>query len=109
MGEIGEDSKKLSGGTQCGGNVLQGGDTGGTTIWLRYLGNIGGNGEDFGGGGNGVSNTNHGESSTVEDRRDMGYYQVVSSSGSGGNPGVNDLHCKKNGYSCTVGGAVTNM
>ena len=73
------------------------------------MGNIGDNGEDFGGGGNGVSDKNHGEASTVEYRQDMGYYQGVSSAGSGGNPGVNDLHYKKTGYSGTVGGAVTNM
>ena len=34
MGEIVEYSKKGMGGPQSGGNVLQGGDTGGATVWI---------------------------------------------------------------------------
>ena len=49
MGEIGGDAKMGRGGSQSGGNVLQGDDTGGTTICLGYLVPINGNGEDGGG------------------------------------------------------------
>ena len=36
-GGIGKDANKGSGRPQIGGKVLQGGDTGGTFIWLRGL------------------------------------------------------------------------
>ena len=49
MGEVGEVANNVMGGPQSVGNVPQGGDTGGTIIWLVYLGPIGGDGEYSGG------------------------------------------------------------
>ena len=43
LGEIGGNSKKGRGGPQSGVNVIQGGDTRGAPIWIRYLGPILGN------------------------------------------------------------------
>ena len=46
--EVGEYANKGRGGTQIGGNVLQGGDTGSTHTWFGDLGLICGGGEDVG-------------------------------------------------------------
>ena len=43
LGEVGEDVKMGRVGSQGGGNVLQGGGTGGTTFWIGDLGTFGGN------------------------------------------------------------------
>ena len=43
MGEIGEDSTKVMGGLQHGGNVLQGCGTGIAIIWIGVLGPVHGN------------------------------------------------------------------
>ena len=60
MGEIDENAEKGRSRTQSGGNFLQGGDTGGTPIWLGDLGTIGGNGKDGRGDALWVSEKNHG-------------------------------------------------
>ena len=75
MGEVGEVANNVMGGPQSVGNVPQGGDTGGTTIWLVYLGPIGGDGEYSGGYAHRVSETNHGEAGTAEGGRQVGYPQ----------------------------------
>ena len=61
LGRLGGFAKKGRGGPQSVRHVLQGGDIGGTSLWLGQLGNIGGNGEDGGGDAHRVSDTNHGE------------------------------------------------
>ena len=73
MGEVGEVPKKVMGGSQSGGNVPQGGDTGGTTILIVDLGPIGGYGEESGGYAHKVSEKNHGEAGAAEGGRDVGY------------------------------------
>ena len=75
MGEVGEVAKKIMGGPQSGGNVPQGGDTGGTPIWLVDLGPICGDGEDSGGYAHQFSETNHGEAVTAEVGWGVGYPQ----------------------------------
>ena len=59
MGDIGEDYKKRGGRPQSGVNVLQGGDTGATTIWIRDMGTISRNEENGGKVLQRVSETNH--------------------------------------------------
>ena len=66
--EVGEVDKKIKGGTQSGGNDIQGGDTGGTPLWLGYLGTFRGDRDDGGGDTHGVSEEDHGEAVTVEGR-----------------------------------------
>ena len=46
LGEVGEFDRKGRGRPKSGGNVLQGGDTGGNPLWIIDLGTFGGNGED---------------------------------------------------------------
>ena len=106
--EVGEVTKKVRGGTQSGGNVLHGGDTGGNPIWIGDFSPIGGNREDGGVDTHQVYETNHGEPGAEEGKRDVGYSQGGSSLGSGGDPDRNDLHRKKTGDGGTVGGAAAD-
>ena len=72
LGEVGEVDKKGIGIPQSGGNILQGGDTGGTTLWIGDLGNFGGDGEDGGGDSHRVSKAYHGEAGAGERIWDVG-------------------------------------
>ena len=109
LGGVGEVTKKGRGGTQSGGNVIQGGETGGTPIWIIDLVNIGGDVEDGGGDSHQVSETNHGEEGVSEGRQYVGDSQSRSSVVSSGNPVGNVLHRKKTGNGGTVGGAAANF
>ena len=84
MGEIGEDSKKVRGGPQSGGNFIQGGDTGGATIWLRDLGPIGCNVYNCERDTHWVSKKNHGKAGAAEVGRGVVYSRGRRSSISGG-------------------------
>ena len=109
MGKVEEVSTEGMGGTQIGGNVLQGGDTGGVPIWLRDLGTICGDGEDSGGDTHRFSELNHREAGRVEGRLDVGEYQGGRSLGSSSNLVDNELHQKNTGDGDTVGGAVADF
>ena len=105
VGKIGEYAKKGRGGPQSGGNVLQGGDTGGATFWLGELGTIGDNRYNGGRDSLQVSETN--------ERAEGGLDIVYSSGGVIAGSSVNSveysLHQKKTGDSSTVGGAVVDI
>ena len=60
MGDVREVSNTVRGGSQSGGNVLQGGDTGGNPLWILYLVTFIVDGEDHGGDTHEVSEANHG-------------------------------------------------
>ena len=109
LGEVGGVANKGRGGPQSGGNILQGGNTGGTPIWPEYLVTVGGNGEDGVWDSHWVSETNHGEAGTAEVIWYVGYSQGGNSAGSGGNPVGNDLHWNNTGGSGTVGGAAAGF
>ena len=68
VGEVGEDFKMGSGGSQDGGNVLQGGGTGSTSFWFVYLGTFDGNVEEGRGYKHGFTEADYGETSATEDR-----------------------------------------
>ena len=61
LGEIGEDANKVRRGIHSGGNVLQGGGTGGDPISLGDLGPVGGNGKNSGMDTHPVYEKNHGK------------------------------------------------
>ena len=90
-------------------NVLQGGYTVSTSVWLRYLVPIRVDGDNSGGDANRFSKTNHEEAGVIEGGRDMDYFQGGSSAGSSGNPVGNDLHWNNIGEDVTVGGAAANI
>ena len=102
-------AKKGRGGPQSGRNVLQGGHTGGTTIWIVDLGTFGGDGNDDGGDIHQVSEAYQREAGATEGRRDVGDSQGGSIEGSGSNPVVNDLHWSKAVDGDTVGGDAANI
>ena len=104
LGEIGEDVTKRRGGLQSGGNVLQGGGTGGALIRLRVLGPVGGNRENDGRDTHRVSVKNHGEAGAVEGGQDVVYTIGRGSAGSG-----NNLHQAKTGDGGTVGGTAADI
>ena len=72
LGEVGGVAKKGRGVPQSGVNILQGGDTGGNTLCIGYLGNFSGDGEDGGGVTHRVSEADHGEAGADKVRPDMG-------------------------------------
>ena len=96
------------GGYQGGRNVLQGGGTGGSNIWLRELGTFGGNVEKCRGHTQGFSEENHGEASVAENIRDMVDTQGGISAGRGGNSVGDELYRKMTGNCGTVGGTEAN-
>ena len=106
---VGEDTKKVRGKPQSGGNILQGGHTGGTHLWLGDLVNFSGDGGDYGGDTHRVYEADHEEGGAAEGRRDVGEYQGGSSSGSCRNLFENDLHPNKAGYSVIVSGAAADF
>ena len=91
--------------SQGGGNVLKGGETGGTNFWIGDLVTFGGNGEEGRGTTYGLSEAYRGESSATEGGHDMGDAQGGSGAGSGRTSVVNDLHRETIGKSGTVGGS----
>ena len=109
MVEVGEASKKGRYGYQVGGNVLQGGVTGGTNFWIRDLGTFGSNVEEVGGRTYGFSEADNGKAGAVEGRREVGESQGGRSVGSGRNSVGNDLHRETTGYCVTVSGAADNF
>ena len=109
LGDVGGVSKKGRGGPHSGGNFLQGSDTGGTFICLRYLGPIGGDIEDCGGESRRFYETNHREENILEGIWDVGYSQGGSNVGSDGDPVNNDLHGNNTGDGGTVCGAAANI
>ena len=62
--------------TQGVGNVLQGGDAGNSTVWVRDVGPFGGNGEEGGKDSHSVPLTDHGEGSAAVRGQDIGDTQV---------------------------------
>ena len=78
---VGEAAKNGRGGPQDGENFLQGGGTGGTTFWLRDLGNFGSDGEEGGGHTHGFSEADNKEAGAAEGRREVSESQGGSSAG----------------------------
>ena len=109
MGEIGGNDKKVRVRPQSCGNVLQGFDTGGASIWTRDLDAIRGNVDNGGRGTHRVSEKNHGEVGASEGRRYMVDTSYEGSAGGVGNSVRNNLHQKNSGDSSTVGGAAGNI
>ena len=66
-------------------NVLQGGGPSNTTVWFVHVGNFCGNGEGGRRGKHKLPQTDHGEASAADRRRDVGDARGGSSAGSGGN------------------------
>ena len=60
LGETGDTDLTGSGRPQVGGNVLQGGGQSGTTVWFRYVGHLGRNGEEGRRGIHSVPQIDHG-------------------------------------------------
>ena len=109
LGEVREVANMGRGGTQIGGNILLGVDTGGNTLWLGDLGTIGGDGEDGGGDAHQVSEKIHREAGAEEGIQDVDDYQDGISVIIVSKPFRNDLHRKNIGDIGTVGGFASNF
>ena len=73
LGETGDTAPTGRVRTQGGGNVLQGGGTRDISVWFGDLGPFGRNGEECRRGTHGIPQTDHGEASESDSRRDVGY------------------------------------
>ena len=100
---------KGGGGPQSGGNILQGGGTGGAIIPLGVLGPVNSNGENGVRKTHRILDTNHGEAGAAEGRRYVVYTIRKGSEGSGGNLLGNNLHRTKTGESGTMGGTADDI
>ena len=109
LGEAGDTATTRRVGPQGVENVLQGGGTSEITVWFGDLGPFGGNGEKGRRSTHDFSQTNHGEVSAADSRRDIGDALGRSSAGSGRNTAVNELYMETTSNRDTVGGVATNI
>ena len=108
-GENGETSTTGRGRTQGGGNVLQGGGAGDPIVWVRDVGNFGGNEEEGGREVHWVTLKFHGEASAEVRRWEVGDAWSGRSAGGSGNAVDDDLHRETTGSRGTVGGATPTI
>ena len=92
LGEVVEAVKKEGGGSQGGGNVIQGCDTGGTYFWLGDLDTFGNYGEEGGNRTHWFYEADHGEAGAAEGIKEVGDSQGIISAESVGNSVGDEAH-----------------